>query len=34
MNVVGTKKQVRISHGKRAMGVRSIEVQLYTINES
>ena len=28
-NFVGTKKRVRISHGKRAIGVRAIEVQLY-----
>ena len=26
---VGTQKQVRISHGKRAIGVRAIEVRLY-----
>ena len=28
-NVVGTQKRVRISHGKRAIGVRAIEVLLY-----
>ena len=28
-NFVGTQKRVRISHGKRAMGVRAIEVRLY-----
>ena len=28
-NSVGTEKRVRISHGKRAIGVRAIEVQLY-----
>ena len=28
-NFVGTKKRVRISHGKRAIGVRVIEVRLY-----
>ena len=27
-NLVGTKKRVRISHGKRAIGVRAIEVLL------
>ena len=27
-NFVGTQKQVRISHGKRAIGVRAIEVRL------
>ena len=26
---VGTQKRVRISHGKRAIGVRAIEVRLY-----
>ena len=29
-NFVGTQKQVRISHGKRAIGVRAIEVRLYS----
>ena len=28
-NFVGTQKRVRISHGKRAIGVRAIEVRLY-----
>ena len=28
-NFVGTKKRVRISHSKRATGVRAIEVRLY-----
>ena len=28
-NFVGTQKRVRISHGKRATGVRAIEVRLY-----
>ena len=28
-NSVRTQKRVRISHGKRAIGVRAIEVQLY-----
>ena len=28
MNFVGIQKQVRISHGKQAFGVRTIEVQL------
>ena len=28
-NFVGTQKRVRISHGKRAIGVRAIEVLLY-----
>ena len=28
-NFVGTRKQVRISHGKRAIGVRATEVRLY-----
>ena len=28
-NIVGTQKRVRISHGKRAIGVRAIEVRLY-----
>ena len=27
-NFVGTKQRVRISHGKRAVGVRAIEVRL------
>ena len=27
-NFVGTQKLVRISHGKRAIGVRAIEVRL------
>ena len=27
-NFVGTKQRVRISHGKRAIGVRAIEVRL------
>ena len=30
-NFVGTKKLVRISHGKRAIGVRAIEVRLYLV---
>ena len=29
-NSVGTQKRVRISHDKRAIGVRAIEVRLYT----
>ena len=28
-NFIGTQKLVRISHGKWAIGVRAIEVQLY-----
>ena len=28
-NFVGTQKLVRINHGKRAIGVRAIEVRLY-----
>ena len=28
-NFVGTQKRVRISHGKRAIGVRAVEVLLY-----
>ena len=28
-NFVGTQKRVRISHGKRAIGVRAIEVRLF-----
>ena len=28
-NFVGTQKRVRISHGKRAIGVRATEVRLY-----
>ena len=28
-NFVGTQKRVRISHGKRAIGVRAIEVRKY-----
>ena len=28
-NFVGTHKRVRISHGKQAIGVRTIEVRLY-----
>ena len=28
-NFVGTQNRVRISHGKRAIGDRAIEVQLY-----
>ena len=28
-NVVGTQKRARISHGKRAIGVRAIKAQLY-----
>ena len=28
-DVVGTQKRVRISHGKRVIGVRAIEVRLY-----
>ena len=31
-NFVGTQKRVRISHGKRAIGVRAIEVLLYCSN--
>ena len=31
-NFVGTQKRVRISHGKRAIGVRVIEVRLYINN--
>ena len=27
-NFLGTQKRVRISHGKRAIGVRAIEVRL------
>ena len=27
-NFVGTQKRVRINHGKRAIGVRAIEVRL------
>ena len=27
-NIVGTQKRVRINHGKRAIGVRAIEVRL------
>ena len=30
-NLVGTKKRVRISHGKRAIGIRAIEVRLYIV---
>ena len=30
---VGTQKRVRISHGKRAIGVRAIEVRLYRVLE-
>ena len=30
-NLVGTQKRVRISHGKRAIGVRAIEVRLYVV---
>ena len=33
-NFVGTQKQVRISHGKRAIGVRAIEVLLYVEERS
>ena len=29
MNFIGTQKQIRISQGKLAIGVRTIEVQLY-----
>ena len=32
--IVGTQKQVWISHGKRAIGVRTIEVRLYICQES
>ena len=28
-NSIGTKKRVRMIHGKRAIGVRAIEVLLY-----
>ena len=28
-NFVATQKRVRISHGKRAIGVRAVEVRLY-----
>ena len=28
-NFIGTQKRVQISHGKRAIGVRAIEVRLY-----
>ena len=28
-NFVGTQKRVRISHGKRAISVRTIEIRLY-----
>ena len=31
MNFLGTQKRVRISHGKRVIGVRIIEVLLYTV---
>ena len=30
-NFVGSQKQVRISHGKRAISVRAIEVRLYLL---
>ena len=30
-NFVGTRKQVRIIHGKQAIGVRAIEVRLYIL---
>ena len=30
-NFVGTKNRVRTIHGKRAIGVRAIEVLLYTV---
>ena len=30
-NCAGTKNRVRISHGKRAIGVRAIEVRLYML---
>ena len=30
---VGTKKRVRISHGKRGIGDRAIEVQLYIVSK-
>ena len=33
-NFVGTQKQVRISHGKRAIGVQAIEVRLYIVRHS
>ena len=33
-NFVGTQKRVRISHGKRAIGVRAIEVRLYKVSVS
>ena len=29
-NFVGTQKLVRINHGKRAIGVRAVEVQLHS----
>ena len=32
-NFVGTQKRVRISHGKRAIGVRAIEVRLYCVKD-
>ena len=31
---LGTQKQVRNSHGKRAIGVRTIEVSLYKLTNS
>ena len=31
---VGTQKQVRISHGKRAISVRAIEVRLYWVMQN
>ena len=31
-NFLGSQKRVRISHGKRAIGVRAIEVRLYAIH--
>ena len=32
-NFIGTQKQVRISHGKRAIRVRAIEVLLYKVSK-
>ena len=31
-NFVGTQKRVRISHGKRGIRVRAIEVRLYALD--
>ena len=33
-NFVGTQTRVRISNGKRAIGVRDIEVRLYKKNQA